>query len=73
MCYDNNNRSPSGGKLTRFNDNVLNTNYTETIQDSTSINNPALIQSLDPGLYKINKTFNDGSQTETVILKEGGN
>ncbi len=69
-CYDNWNRKPSGGSVTKFNDNVLNTNVTITPQDSTSINNENLIQNLDTGLYKIKKNYNDGSSQETVILKE---
>ncbi len=69
-CYDNWNRKPSGGSVTKFNDNVLNTNVTITPQDSTSINNENLIQNLDTGLYKIKKNYNDGSSQETVIFKE---
>jgi len=69
-CYDNYNKTPSGGSITKFNDNVFNTNVTITAQDSTSINNENLIENLDPGLYNIKKTYNDGSIQETVIFKE---
>ena len=68
-CYNNWNRKPSGGSVTKFNDGVLNTNVTINPQDSTAINNPNLIQDLDNGLYKIEKVYNDGSVQETVIIK----
>jgi hypothetical protein len=69
-CYDNNNKSPNGGSVIKFNDNVFNNNVTITPKDSTSINNPTLIDDLQPGLYKIEKNYEDGSQQETVIIKE---
>ena len=69
-CYDNWNRAPSGGSVTRFNDGVFNANVTITPQDSTSINNPALINNLQPGLYKIEKTYDDGAQQQNIIVKE---
>jgi len=69
-CYDNNNRSPTGGSVMKFNDNVFNTNITVTPKDSTQINNPDLIPALPSGLYKIDKTYEDGSNDETVIFKE---
>ncbi len=69
-CYDNNNRSPTSGSVMKFNDNVFNTNVTVTPKDSTQINNPDLIPALPSGLYKIDKTYEDGSNDETVIFKE---
>ncbi len=69
-CYDNNNRAPNGGKVTRFNDNVFNTNVTVTPKDSTSINHQMLIQDLTTGLYLIEKHYPDGASEETVIYKE---
>lgn len=69
-CYDNWNRAPSGGSVIKFNDDVLNTNVTVTPQDSTSINNPLLIDNLESGLYKIEKSYEDGSTQETIIYKE---
>jgi len=69
-CYDNNNRTPIGGSVIKFNDNVFNNNVTITPQDSTQINSPNLINALQPGLYNIIKTDSEGSSQETVILKE---
>lgn len=69
-CYDNNNRKPSGGKITRFNDNVFNANVTITSKDSLGINNPNLINNLPNGLYSIEKEFQDGNVEQTVIVKE---
>ncbi len=69
-CYDNWNRAPIGGKITKFNDGVFNANVTITTQDSTSINNPNLIQQLDPGLYKIDKLYEDGAIQQNVIYKD---
>lgn len=70
MCYNNYNRTPSGGTIIKFNDNVLNTNVTITPQDSTSINNTDLIQDLQPGLYNVIKNYNDGTQDENLIQKQ---
>tara|TARA_B100000497_G_scaffold7898_2_gene8227 strand:+ start:56317 stop:56757 length:441 start_codon:yes stop_codon:yes gene_type:complete len=70
MCYNNYNRTPTGGTIIKFNDNVLNTNVTITPQDSTSINNTDLIQDLQPGLYNVIKNYNDGSQDENLIQKQ---
>jgi len=69
-CYNNWNRKPSGGLITKFNDDVFNTNVTLTAQDSTSINNQNLIENLDSGLYKIEMNYDDGSKQETVIFKQ---
>lgn len=69
-CYDNNNKAPSGGTVTRFNDGVFNANVTMTPKDSLGINSPILIESLTPGLYTVDKDFQDGSTEQTVILKE---
>ncbi len=68
-CYDNYNKAASDGSVTRFNDNVFNTNVTITPKDSTAINNQNLIQDLPNGLYKIEKNYDDGATNETVILK----
>jgi len=70
-CYDNWNRKPSSGLVTKFNDDVFNVNVTITAQDSTSINNQNLIENLENGLYKIDKIYEDGSTQETLIFKEG--
>ena len=69
-CYDNWNRTASEGSLIQFNDGVFNTNFTITPQDSTAINSPHFIPDLAPGLYNVQKIYNDGSSQETVILKE---
>ena len=69
-CYDNWNRKPSSGLVTKFNDDVFNVNVTITAQDSTSINNQNLIENLENGLYKIDKNYEDGSTQETIIYKE---
>lgn len=69
-CYDNNNRAPIGGSVTKFNDGVLNANVTITPQDSTSINNPNLINALQPGLYKVEKIYEDGAVQENLIVKD---
>ena len=68
-CYDNWNRKPSSGTVTKFNDNVLNNNITVTPQDSLNINNQNLIQNLENGLYKIEKDYDDGSTQQTIIYK----
>ncbi len=69
-CYDNNNRTPNGGSILRFNDGVFNTNVTVTVKDSSEINNSNLINELQPGLYNILEQYNDGGTQETVIYKE---
>jgi hypothetical protein len=69
-CYNNWNRAADGGSVIQFNDNIFNNNITITPQDSTSINSPSLIDGLQPGLYKVEKVFNDGAIQETVIIKE---
>ncbi len=43
-CYNNWNRKPNGGSITKFNDDIFNTNVTITPQDSTSINNQNLFE-----------------------------
>jgi len=70
MCYNNYNRAPSGGTIIKFNDDVLNTNVTVTAQDSLQINNTNFFQDLEPGLYNIQKSYNDGTSEENLILKE---
>ncbi len=69
-CYDNTNKAAESGLVTKFNDGVLNTNITIMPQDSTSINSPQLIQNLQPGLYKIDKVYENGATEQTIILKE---
>ena len=56
--------------MTQFNDGVFNTNVTIQAHDSTQINNPSLIDNLDAGLYVIDKTYDDGTTNQSVILKE---
>lgn len=68
-CYNNQNRRPSGGKITKFEDNTFNQNVTITPQDSIQINSNNLIQNLQPGLYKIDKNYPDGTVEEQVISK----
>ena len=58
------------GTVIKFNDGVPNGNYTIAPQDSTVINNPTLIDNLKPGLYNIQKNYNDGTTQEVMILKE---
>ena len=69
-CYENYNRAPIGGSITRFNDGVFNNNVTVTPQDSTQINSSSLVDDLQPGLYKVEKNYEDGMEKETIILKE---
>jgi hypothetical protein len=68
-CYDNYNRAPKGGRIVRFNDGVFNYNTTTTEKDSLGINNETLINTLDPGLYKVEKDYNGGTTTQTIIQK----
>ncbi len=68
-CYNNYNRTPKGGKVIRFNDGAFTTNITEIPKDSLGINDPHLIQNLQSGLYKIEKTLEGGYIEEEVILK----
>jgi len=68
-CYSVGNGFADNGNLILFNDGVFNTNVTITPQDSTQINNPNLIQELQPGLYNIQKNYN-GIIEETTIIKE---
>ncbi|MFT4669747.1 MAG: hypothetical protein ACI9M9_000764 [Flavobacteriaceae bacterium] len=51
------------------NDVIFNTNISITPQDSTAINNQNLVNDLQPGLYKIEKTYVDRAIKQTVILK----
>jgi hypothetical protein len=71
-CYNNYNKGALGGKVTRFNDGTINYNTTETTKDSTQINNPQLINTLENGLYKIEKNYDDGT-TQEVIVQKGNN
>ncbi|MGB0787992.1 MAG: zinc-dependent metalloprotease family protein [Marinirhabdus sp.] len=71
-CYDNNNRRPSLGSSVRFNDGIPNANVTITPLDSLQINNPQLINNLQPGLYNIVKQFDNGEQDQQFILKNNG-
>ncbi len=70
MCYNNTNRTPSDGSVIHFLDGYPNGNYTITPQDSTQINNSELINTLNPGLYNIQKNYLDGSTEQVMILKE---
>ena len=71
-CYDNYQSPPVlGGKVIRFNDNVLNANVTITPKDSTQITDPELIDNLDNGLYKIETNYGNGVDEETIIYKTG--
>ncbi|RDK84639.1 hypothetical protein [Marinirhabdus gelatinilytica] len=67
-CWDRQGIATSGS-VTEFNDGVFNGNYTTTAQDSTQINNPLLIDNLSPGLYTIDKTYDDGTTDQTVVQK----
>lgn len=70
-CYDNYYSPPIiGGRLIKFNDNVVNGNVTITPQDSTGINNPNFINELDSGLYNIEKNYIDGTTEDNLIYKE---
>ena len=69
-CYENYNKGAMNGTVTKFNDGVFNTNITVTPQDSTQINNPNLVNDLNPGLYKIEKNYENGMEKESIILKE---
>ncbi|MEZ4794625.1 MAG: hypothetical protein R2773_03960 [Flavobacteriaceae bacterium] len=70
MCYNNANRAPSNGNLIQFTDGIPNGNYTITPQDSLQINNPSLIEQLNPGLYNIQMNYNDGTVQDNTVLKE---
>ncbi|WP_271855523.1 hypothetical protein [Patiriisocius marinus] len=62
--------NPKGGTYTRFNDGVFNTNVTITEMDSLQVNNPNMINNLQPGLYNIEKEYDNGAKQQTVIIKE---
>ncbi len=68
-CYTTTSLKPTGGTIIQFQDNVFNNNVVITPQDSIQINNENLIQNLQPGLYKIDKEFPDGTIEEQVISK----
>lgn len=69
-CYDNYNRNPKGGSITKFNDGVFNANVTVTPKDSLGINHPNLIVDLPEGLYKVEKEYDAGATQQTIIVKE---
>ena len=69
-CYDNNARGPKSGSVTWFKDGVFNANVTIIQKDSAGINAPNLIEDLDPGLYKIEKEYEDGTLEQDIIYKE---
>ncbi len=70
-CYDNYYSPPIiGGRLIRFNDNVVNGNVTITPQDSIGIKNPNFINELNSGLYNIEKNYIDGTTEENLIYKD---
>jgi hypothetical protein len=68
-CYNNFNKAPKGGRVVRFNDGVFNYNTTTTEKDSTGINTNTLVQDLTPGLYKVEKDYDGGATTQTIIQK----
>tara|TARA_R100000353_G_scaffold43121_1_gene34481 strand:+ start:12839 stop:14221 length:1383 start_codon:yes stop_codon:yes gene_type:complete len=69
-CYDNPYRKPNSGSITKFNDNVFNTNITVTQKDSLGINNNNLVEQLEPGLYKIEKRYEEGNTEQDIIFKQ---
>ncbi len=69
-CYNNFNMAPGSGRYTKFNDGVFNTNITVQELDSLQINSPNMINNLQPGLYTIEKNYENGAKQETVIIKE---
>lgn len=69
-CYDNWNKGLKNGSVTRFNDGIFNANVTITPKDSLGITDPFLIDNLIPGLYKVEKNYDDGASKENVIFKE---
>lgn len=38
--------------------------------DSLQVNNPNMINNLQPGLYNIEKEYDNGAKQQTVIIKE---
>ena len=73
-CYDNDNRSAVGGRVIRFIDGRPSTNVQITPKSGDEIEDPALIPSLQNGLYAIEKNFNTGETEQKVIQKgNGGN
>ena len=62
--------APGSGRYTKFNDGVFNTNITVQELDSLQINSPNMINNLQPGLYTIEKNYENGAKQETVIIKE---
>lgn len=71
-CYDNHNRSADSGKVTKFHDGYYNYNTTTTNKSASEINDPNLVNTLENGLYKIEKEFEDGT-TEQTIIQKGNN
>lgn len=49
---------------------MLNSRNFCYVKDALGINNPMLIENLDPGLYSIQKEFDAGETEEVIILKE---
>ena len=45
-------------------------NVTITPKDSLGINSPTLVENLDPGLYKIEMNYEEGTTQQTVIYKQ---
>lgn len=68
-CYDNWNGIAQQGRVVHFKDGIFNTNINTFHKDSVQINNPNLIEDLEPGLYKIEKEYGDGSNQENIIYK----
>lgn len=67
MCYNNYNYSPKDGSVITFLDGVPNGNFTIAAKDSLQINDPNLINNLQPGLYNVLKNYNDGTTEQTTI------
>lgn len=72
-CFDNGNKKPSSGMVTKFNDGVFNANVTMTPRDSIAINDPNLVHELPDGLYAIDMAYPDGSNEQIVVQKGNNN
>lgn len=68
-CYNNTNRTPISGNVVKFEDGVINYNVSITPKDSLGINQENLINTLNPGLYKIEENFDNGDIKQTIIQK----
>ena len=70
-CYNNNNRMANSGTVIKFVDNIPNENVIIDPKDEQEINDENLIQNLDNGLYIIKKNYEDGTQEQKTIYKNG--